>query len=162
MTWWINKCKTLRILPDPYHALSNISYDFIMILHLFFPFIYLWLCWVLVATCRLSPVAVSGGYSLIVVQGLLIAVASLVVECRLYITSFSSCGSWALEHWLSSCGTWVSLPCGMWNLTRPRIKLMSPALAGRFLTTGPSGRSVFPFLNRRLTYRCISYFPTET
>ena len=22
--------------------------------------------------------------------------------------SFSSCGSWALEHWLSSCGTWLS------------------------------------------------------
>ena len=31
---------------------------------------------------------------------------------------------------------------GMWLLPRPRIKLMSPALAGRFLTTGPPGKSL--------------------
>ena len=28
----------------------------------------------------------------------------------------------------------------MWNLTGPGIKLMSPVLAGRFLTTGPPGK----------------------
>ena len=38
------------------------------------------LCWVLVATGRLSLVAVSGGCSLPVVHGHLIVVASLVVE----------------------------------------------------------------------------------
>ena len=43
-------------------------------------FIYLWLCWIFVAVRRLSLVAVSGGYSFIAVRGLLIAVASLVVE----------------------------------------------------------------------------------
>ena len=41
-------------------------------------FIYFWLHWVLVATCRLSLVAESGGYSLVVVHWLLIVVASLV------------------------------------------------------------------------------------
>ena len=41
----------------------------------------------------------SGGYSLIVVCGFLIAVTSLVAEHGL-----SSCGSRALEHRLSSCG----------------------------------------------------------
>ena len=42
-------------------------------------FIYLfWLCWVFVAVCRLSLVVGSGGYSLVVLHGLLMAVASLV------------------------------------------------------------------------------------
>ena len=58
-----------------------------------------------------SLVATSGGYPLVVVCGLLIAVASLVVEHGLYgarvsvlvALVLSSCGSWALEHRLSSC-----------------------------------------------------------
>ena len=40
------------------------------------------------------------GLLFVAVRRLLIAVASLAVECRL-----SSCGSRALEHRLSSCGT---------------------------------------------------------
>ena len=32
----------------------------------------------------------------------------------------------------SSCGTWALLLCSMWNLPRPRIKPMSPKLAGEF------------------------------
>ena len=40
--------------------------------------IYFWLHWVFVAACRLSLVALGRGYSLVVGQGLLIAVASLV------------------------------------------------------------------------------------
>ena len=43
-------------------------------------FIYFWLCWAFIATRGLSLVAVSGAYSLVVVLGLLTAVASLVVE----------------------------------------------------------------------------------
>ena len=43
-------------------------------------FIYFWLCWVFVAARGLSLVAASGGYA---VHGLLIVVASLVVEHRL-------------------------------------------------------------------------------
>ena len=38
------------------------------------------LCWVIVAACSLSLVAESGGHSLVVVDGLLIAGASLVAE----------------------------------------------------------------------------------
>lgn len=50
-------------------------------LHTFSCFTYLFLHWVFVAALRLSPVVVSaGGCSLVVVCGLLIAVASLVVE----------------------------------------------------------------------------------
>ena len=36
--------------------------------------------------------------------------------------------------------------CGMWNLPRPGIKLLPPALAGRFLITGPPGKSDSIFL----------------
>ena len=43
----------------------------------------LWLCWVFVATSRLFPGVASGGYSLDVLWGLLVAVASLVDEQRL-------------------------------------------------------------------------------
>ena len=38
------------------------------------------LCWVFVAASRLSLLATSGGYSLVAVNGLLIVVASPVVE----------------------------------------------------------------------------------
>ena len=41
----------------------------------------------------------------------------------------------------SGCGTPAQLLCGMWDLPRPGIKLASPALAGRFFTTEPPGKS---------------------
>ena len=43
-------------------------------------FIYFWLFWVFVAACRLPLVAVSGGLLFVTVRGLLLPVASLVVE----------------------------------------------------------------------------------
>ena len=49
-------------------------------------FIFFWgggVCWVFVDEHRLSLVVASGGYSLVSVRGLLITVASLVVEHRL-------------------------------------------------------------------------------
>ena len=63
--------------------------------------------------------------------------ASVVVARRL-----SSCGSRALECRLSSCGTWAQLLHGMWDLPGPGLEPMSPALAGRFLTTVPPGKSL--------------------
>ena len=51
-----------------------------------------------------SPLAVSGGYSLVAMLSLLIAVASLVAEV-LGCLGFSSCCSWALGHMFSSCDT---------------------------------------------------------
>ena len=60
---------------------------------------------------------------------------------------FSSCGSWALERRLSSCGPQVYLLCGMWDLPGPGIEPVSPTLAGRFLTTVPPGKpGLFVFL----------------
>ena len=62
--------------------------------------------------------------------------ASVVVACGL-----SSCGSWALEHRLSSCGAPAQLLRGMWDLPRPGLEPVSPALAGGFLTTAPAAKS---------------------
>ena len=61
-----------------------IFYFIIIFLNLFILFIYSWLCCVFVAGRGLSLVAVSGGYSSFAVCGLLIAVASLVVEHGLW------------------------------------------------------------------------------
>ena len=80
-----------------------------------------------------SLVVVSGHYSLVEVCGLLIAVASLFVEQRL----------WGTAAVLNSCSGRAQLPCGMWDLPRPGIELLSPALAGRFFTIKPPGK---PFL----------------
>ena len=44
-----------------------------------------------------------------------------------------------LQHGHSSCGVWGQLPQGLWDLLRPEIEPMSPALAGRYLTTEPPG-----------------------
>ena len=44
-----------------------------------------WLLWVFIATIGLSPVAVSGGCSLVSVYGLLTAMVSLVAEHELWV-----------------------------------------------------------------------------
>ena len=49
----------------------------------------------------------------------------------------SSCGSRAPEHRLNSCGIWAQLLYGMWDLPRPGIEPVSPALTGGFFTTEP-------------------------
>ena len=41
---------------------------------------------------------------------------------------------------LSSCSSRAQLLCGMWDLPRPGLEPVSPALAGRFSTTGPPGK----------------------
>ena len=85
-------------------------------------FIYLGLCWVFVAACGLSLVAVH----------------------RPHCGGFSCCGAWPLGFvGFISCSTWILLLCCMWDLPRPGIKPMSPALTGPFLTTGPPGKSLF-------------------
>ena len=60
---------------------------------------FVWLCWVLVAVCKLSLVAASGGYSSLQCTGF-----SLRWLLLLQSAGFSSCGSRALERRLSSCG----------------------------------------------------------
>ena len=54
--------------------------------------------------------------------------------------SFSSCGSWALEDRLDSCGAQAQLLHCMWDLPGPGIESVSPALTGGFFTTEPPGK----------------------
>ena len=70
----------------------------------------------------------------IAVRGPLIIAASLVVEHRLQTRRLSSCGSRA------------QLLRGMWDLPRPGLEPVSPALAGRFSTTAPPGKPQIHFL----------------
>ena len=56
--------------------------------------------------------------------------ASAFAACRLNI-----CGPWVLERRLSSCGTRGLLLRGFCDLPRSGMEPMSPALAGKFLTT---------------------------
>ena len=103
----------------------------------------------------LSAVAVSRGYSPAAGHESLIVVASLVWSTGSRACGFSSCSSWALESRLSGRGVqgqWIQLPCSMWNLPRPGIEPTSPALAGRFLTTGPSGKPFKYFISHESQY----------
>ena len=71
----------------------------------------------------------------IAVRGPLTVAASLVAEHRLQTCRLSNCGSRA------------QLLRGMWDLPRPGLEPMSPALAGRFSTTAPPGKPETPFLS---------------
>ena len=106
---------------------------------------YLWLHWVFVAVRRLSLVAASGGYSLLRCASFSLRLLLLLRSTGARRAGFSSCATWfsscasqALERRLSSC---VARACGMWDLPGPGLKPVSPALAGRFLTTAPPGKS---------------------
>ena len=79
-------------------------------------FIYLFLVVLGLCCCmQFSLIAASGGYPVVAVHRLLIAVASLIAEHRLQdvrasvvvVRGLSSCGSRALEQWLSSHGAWA-------------------------------------------------------
>ena len=68
----------------------------------------------------------------IAVRGPLTIAASLVAGHRLQT--------------LSSCGSRAQLLRGMWDLPRPGLEPVSPALAGRFSTTAPPGKPLVQFL----------------
>ena len=76
----------------------------------------------------------------IAMRGPLTVAASPVAEHRLQTRRLSSCGSRAqLLH-------------GMWDLPRPGLEPVSPALAGRFSTTVPPGKPKKAFLKRVFSY----------
>ena len=70
------------------------------------------------------------GPLLIAARGPLTIAASLVAEHRLQTRR------------LSSCGTRAQPLRGMWDLPRPGLEPVSPALAGRFSTTAPPRKPV--------------------
>ena len=87
----------------------------------------------LVSVQGLSLVAASGGHSSSRCAGLSLS-RPLVAEHRLQMRRLSNCGSRA------------QLLRGMWDLPRPGLEPVSPALAGRFSTTAPPGKPKSTFL----------------
>ena len=94
--------------------------------------------------------------------GLFIYLFMAVLGLRFCARALSSCGKWGplfiavrgpliiavspvAEHRLqmrrlSNCGSRAQLLRSMWDLPRPGLKPVSPALAGRFSTTAPPGK----------------------
>ena len=79
----------------------------------------------------------------IAVHGPLTIAASLVAEHGLQTRRLSSCGSRAqLLH-------------GMWDLPRPGLEPVSPALAGRLSTTAPPGKPLCYCILRKIFIRLV-------
>ena len=95
-------------------------------------FIYLFVLFLAALGLRFCARAFSScgeqGPLFIAVRGPLTVAAALVAEHRLQTSRLSSCGTRAL------------LLHGMWDLPRPGLKPVSPALAGRLSTTAPPGK----------------------
>ena len=110
-------------------------------------FVYLFLA--VLGLCRRAwgPLSVA-------VCGLLVVVASPVTE--------QGSRTWGF----SSCSMQTQLPRSMWNLPCPGLELVSLALAGRFLTAGPPGKSLYgPFwlsTRSQLLGNIESYFSSNS
>ena len=109
---------------------------------------YFWLCWVFIAVCRISLPAASRGYSSLRCTGFSLQWLLLLQSTGSRHAGFSSCSTQVQQLWLmGSRAQAQQLWCmglllrGMWDLPGPRIEPMFPALAGRFLTTLPPGKS---------------------
>ena len=125
LTFELSSLSSLLLLFYAITACSYYSHIFQFCFINVYLFIYFWLCWVLVAACRLSLVVASGGYSLVAVFGPLSAVASLVIELGLWVQGLQwvwlSCGSGLAALRLVG-SSWTRdrthVPCiGRWILT---------------------------------------------
>ena len=79
------------------------------------------------------------GLLFVAVRGLLIVAASLCCGAR----ALGARASVVVVRRLSSCGAQALSLRSTWDLPRPGLKPVSPALAGGFLTTAPPGKSLF-------------------
>ena len=95
---------------------------------------------------RAFPSCGKRGPLLIMVRGPLTIAASLVAEHRLQTRRLSSCGARAQPL------------RGMWDLPRPGLKPVSPALAGRLSTTAPPGKPhcIFLMINYLMKMKTLS------
>ena len=58
---------------------------------------------------------------------------------------------------LSSCGSRAQLPRGTWDLPRPGLEPVSPALAGRLSTTVPPGKPFSDFLEKYFMHKLVKH-----
>ena len=110
------------------HFFFNIDFYFFFFLSICL-FIYLFMAVLGLRFCaRAFSSCGEQGPLFIAVRGPLTIAASLVAEHRLQTRRLSSCGSRA------------QLLRGTWDLPRPGLEPVSPALAGRLWTTAPPGK----------------------
>ena len=111
--------------------------------------IYLWLCWILIASHGLPLVEASGDYS---------SCGDFSQSTGSGACGLSSCGFRSLAHRLNSCGTWSLLLRGVWYLPGSGIGAVSPALTGGFFTE-PPGKPQFclSFLRTSLCFTCLGF-----
>ena len=111
------------------NTITKVLWLFLKIFFLINLFIYLFLAVLGVRFCaRAFSSCGKRGPLFIAVHGPLTIAASLVAEHRLQTRRLSSCGSRA------------QLLRSMWDLPRPGLERVSPALAGRLSTTAPPGK----------------------
>ena len=113
---------------DPVMCLLSLNLPLVFSIGLFAYFLFHWVFFAARSSSSCSE------------QGLLPSRSAWASPCG----GFSCCRAWALELRLSGCG-FIALRHV--DLSGSGIKPMSPALAGRFSTTGPPGKSqVFVFI----------------
>ena len=87
----------------PFISSMDSSVSFFLFLKKYI-YLFIWLRWVFVAARRLSLVEASRGYSSLRCAGFSLRWLLLLWSTGSRRVGFSSCGSWALECRLSSCG----------------------------------------------------------
>ena len=125
----------LRISQFLFLYLSLLYFKFLKNFYLF------WLCWVLLMRglfLQLQQV----GLSTCSVRASHCNSFSCCRAQAVEYAGFGSCSSQALEHRLNTCGSWADLLLSMWDLPRPGIEPVSPALAGRSFITEPPGKTL--------------------
>ena len=128
-----------------YTFITIYTYYFLKFIYFIFIY-YFWLHWVFVGVHGLSLVAASGGYSSLRCAGFSLQQFLLLRSTGSRCTCFSS------------CGTRAQLLCGMWNLPRPGLEPVSPALAGGLLTTEPPGKPCTYYLITIMDLQINLYF----
>ena len=142
-------CSSIEIFANPKWFLSEVTFTPLPCAHsprrglqqcleiffFFLIFIYLFMAVLGLRFCaRAFSSCGKRGPLFIAVRGPLTIAASLVVEHRLQTRRLSSCGSRAQPL------------RGMWDLPRPGLEPVSPALAGRVSTTAPPRKPLEIFL----------------
>ena len=145
--------------------ISSVCFSYLIVFSFSLPFLkvkkmylfiyYCWLHWVFSAGCRLLQLQQAGAILQLCCTSLLLRWllllytmgprASGLQQLRLVGLGFSILAQQLRLVGLVVVPHGLVAPC-VWNIPGPRIKPVSPVLAGRFSTTGPPGQSSLPSL----------------
>ena len=118
--------------------------------------LFIWLLLGLCCCAGFSLAEVVRGYTWLRCTSFSLQVLLLFQSQALGLAGFRSYGAQAREPRLSRCDTQARLLPGMWDLPRPGIKPISPALAGGFFTTEPPRKPWDLFLKFTLSWSIIA------